>query len=104
MEALVSVIIPVYNVAHYLEEALDSVLNQSYGKLEIIIVNDGSTDESGRICDTYAEKDRRVKVIHQNNKGLSAARNTGIERSTGQVIAFLDPDDEENVFVHKEVN
>lgn len=86
-------IIPVYNVRPYIEEALDSVIGQTYRKLEIIIIDDGSTDGSGEICDRYAEQDCRIKVYHQENKGLSAARNTGLDASTGSVIAFLDPDD-----------
>ena len=90
---LVSVIIPVYNVTSYLREALDSVAKQTYLHLEIIIVDDGSTDSSGEICDGFAERDSRITVIHQENRGLSAARNTGLDRATGQVIAFLDPDD-----------
>lgn len=90
---LVSVIIPVYNVRPYIEEALDSVLNQSYANLEILLVDDGSADGSGEVCDAYAKRDRRVRVIHQENRGLSAARNAGLERMTGAAIAFLDPDD-----------
>lgn len=90
---LVSVIIPVYNVAPYLIEALDSVINQTYENLEILIIDDGSTDGSGEICDYYAEKDSRIRVIHQENKGLSAARNAGLDIMTGEVVAFLDPDD-----------
>ncbi len=90
---LVSVIIPVYNVRPYIEEALDSVLNQSYANLEILLVDDGSTDGSGEVCDAYAKRDGRVRVIHQENRGLSAARNAGLERMTGAAIAFLDPDD-----------
>ena len=90
---LVSVIVPVYNVAPYLAEALDSVCAQTYDKLEIIIVDDGSTDGSGAICDRYAEKDGRVQVIHQERKGLSGARNTGLERMTGSCVAFMDSDD-----------
>ena len=92
-DILVSVIIPVFNVQQYLSEALDSVIHQAYEKLEIIVINDGSTDDSGKICDEYAEKDARIVVIHQENKGLSAARNVGLKIMTGDVVAFLDADD-----------
>ena len=90
---LVSVIIPVYNVAPYLREALDSVVNQTYKELEIIIVDDGSTDGSASICEEYASADSRIKLIHQNNKGLSGARNTGLAHATGELVAFIDSDD-----------
>ena len=90
---LVSVIIPVYDVADYLQEALDSVIRQTYNNLEILIVDDGSTDGSGEICDRYALNDHRIIVFHQENKGLSAARNVGLDHATGDVIAFLDSDD-----------
>ena len=91
--ALVSIIIPVYNVKPYLAEALDNVLCQTYRNLEILIIDDGSTDGSGEVCNVYAEKDKRIHVIHQENRGLSAARNTGLNRMSGEAVAFLDADD-----------
>ena len=81
---LVSIIVPVYNVAPYLEQCLDSIVNQSYRNLEIILVDDGSTDESGAICDRYAEQDGRIQVVHQKNKGLSGARNRGLDIASGE--------------------
>ncbi|WP_297960241.1 glycosyltransferase [uncultured Ruminococcus sp.] len=90
---LISIIIPVYNVASYLCECLDSVVNQTYKNLEIIIVDDGSTDDSGQICDAYKKKDQRIRVIHQVNGGLSAARNAGLDIMSGDIVAFLDSDD-----------
>ena len=90
---MISVIIPVYNVKAYLAEAVESVIHQTYQDLEIILVDDGSTDGSGEICDEYAKKDNRIKVIHQQNKGLSAARNAGLDACQGEIISFLDSDD-----------
>lgn len=90
----ISVIIPVYNVEETLERAVDSVIAQTYTDLEIILVDDGSTDNSGHMADKLAETDNRIRVIHKINGGLSSARNTGIEQSTGEFIAFLDSDDE----------
>lgn len=92
-QALISVIIPVYNVEEYLRECIDSVLAQTYKNFEIILVDDGSTDSSGKICDEYAEKDSRISVIHQKNGGLSVARNTGSDASSGDYVYFLDSDD-----------
>lgn len=92
-EPLVSVLIPVYNVSRYLPQCLDSVISQTYRRLEIIIIDDGSTDDSGSICDRYAERDDRIHVIHSGNSGLSAARNLGLEYVSGQYISFLDSDD-----------
>lgn len=86
-------IIPVYNVEKYLRRCLDSVIAQTYQNLEIICVDDGSVDESGKICDQYAVRDARIKVIHQENQGLSAARNKGLDAAEGEYIAFVDSDD-----------
>lgn len=90
---MISVIVPVYNVESYLEASLDSVLNSTYKDFELILVDDGSTDKSGQICDRYLERDNRVKVIHQANGGASNARNTALDISRGEYIAFVDGDD-----------
>ena len=89
----ISVVVPIYNVEKYLPECIESVQNQSYMNLEIILVDDGSPDNSGKIADEYAKKDGRIKVIHKKNGGLSDARNAGIEVATGDYIMFLDSDD-----------
>lgn len=89
----ISVVIPVYNVEAYLRECVDSVLAQTLQDYEIILVDDGATDSSGAICDEYARQDARIRVIHQPNGGLSAARNTGLDAATGKYIYFLDSDD-----------
>ena len=90
---LVTVIIPVYNVEQYLEECIESVLRQTYTNIEIILVDDGSSDKSGKICDTYAQKHTNIKVFHKINGGLSSARNYGLTNATGEYIYFLDSDD-----------
>ena len=92
-EKLISIIVPVYNVEKYLEQCLDSIIGQTYKNLEIILVDDGSTDSSGAICDRYAEQDKRIRVIHRENGGVCAARNTALEAVTGDYIGFVDPDD-----------
>ena len=102
-QPLLSVIIPVYNVEKYLRQCVDSVINQTYKNLEIILVDDGSPDNCGKICDEYAEKDKRVKVIHQLNKGLSGARNTGTEQASGEYIAFVDSDDWLDVHMYEDL-
>lgn len=89
----VSIIIPVYNTEMYLRKTIDSILNQTYRNIEVILINDGSTDNSGKICDEYVEKDRRIKGIHKNNSGVSASRNLGIDMATGVYIQFVDSDD-----------
>lgn len=93
MEVLISVIIPVYNVEKYLSQCIESVINQTYKNFEVILVDDGSIDGSGALCDKYAEKDSRIRVIHKENAGVSAARNDGIDQSSGELIYFLDSDD-----------
>lgn len=90
----VSVVIPVYNVKPFLERCVDSVLRQTYKDLEIILVDDGSTDGSGELCDDIATRDHRIQVIHQKNQGLSGARNTGIRHAQGDFLIFMDSDDE----------
>lgn len=92
-EPLISVIVPVYNVEPYLQKCVDSVLNQSFQNFELILVDDGSIDNSGKICNEYALKDKRIKVIHQKNSGLSTARNNGFKITKGDYICFLDSDD-----------
>lgn len=89
----ISIVIPVYNIKKYLGECIDSVLNQTFTEFELILVNDGSTDGSGNICDEYKKKDSRVIVIHQENSGVSCARNKGIDAARGDYIAFVDSDD-----------
>lgn len=93
MEEIISVIVPVYNVEKYLNKCVDSIVNQTYKNLEIILVDDGSPDNCPKICDEYAKKDNRIKVIHKENGGLSDARNKGIEVATGKYIGFVDSDD-----------
>ena len=92
-ENLITVIVPVYNVEKYLEKCVNSILHQTYKNLEIILVDDGSTDNSGKICDEFKEKDKRIKVIHKLNEGQSVARNIGIDLAKGKYIGFVDSDD-----------
>lgn len=90
---LISVIVPVYNVERYLRRCVDSILHQTYQDLEVLLVDDGSTDASGAICDEYAAQEERVAAVHQKNGGLSAARNAGLERAQGTYLCFVDSDD-----------
>lgn len=90
---LISVVIPIYNVENYLHKCVDSIINQTYTNLEIILVDDGSPDNCGKICDEYEKKDSRIKVIHKINGGLSDARNAGIDIANGKYISFIDSDD-----------
>lgn len=93
MNNLISVIVPVYKVEKYIKKCIESIINQTYENLEIILVDDGSPDNCGKICDEYAKKDKRIKVIHKENGGVSSARNLGLEKSNGQYITFIDSDD-----------
>lgn len=93
MDKLVSVIVPVYNVAPFLDKMLGTVCGQTYKNLEILLIDDGSTDESGVLCDRWQQKDARIRVFHQENKGVSAARNKGIDEASGAYIMFADSDD-----------
>ncbi|SFG65331.1 glycosyltransferase family 2 protein [Oribacterium sp. WCC10] len=90
---MISVIVPVYNVEPYLRKCLDSIVNQTYKDLEILVIDDGSTDGCGKICDEYGEKDKRIRVFHTENRGLSAARNLGLDEAKGDWIGFVDSDD-----------
>ena len=93
LEPMISVIVSVYNIQNYVEKSVQSICNQTYKNLEIILVDDGATDSSGKICDELAARDSRVKVIHKPNGGLSSARNEGVKIATGEYIAFVDGDD-----------
>ena len=93
MSNLISVVVPIFNVKDYLEECLESLIKQSYASFEVLMVNDGSTDESESICLKYAQKDERFKYFYKQNGGLSDARNYGIDRAAGNYITFLDSDD-----------
>ena len=93
MKDKISIIVPVYNVEKYLAECVDSITKQTYQNLEVILVDDGSTDRSGAICDQFARMDNRIIVIHQKNRGISASRNAGLQIATGDYIGFVDSDD-----------
>ncbi len=93
LQPVVSIIIPVYNSENYLRRCIDSMLDSADMNIEVLLINDGSKDNSGKICDEYSEKDHRVKVFHQNNRGVSAARNKGIDEANGKWLYFVDSDD-----------
>lgn len=103
MDLKISFVIPIYNVESYLHQCVDSVLNQTYQNIEVILVDDGSPDRSPAICDDYAQKDNRVVVIHKENGGLSDARNEGLQKAIGDYVIFLDSDDfyKHNVFLER---
>lgn len=93
MEIGLSIILPVYNVAPYLDRCLNSIINQTYSNIQIVLVDDGSTDDSGELCEQWVRQDNRIEVVHKANGGLSSARNKGMERAVGKYIFFIDPDD-----------
>lgn len=93
LEPLISVIVPIYNVEKYLNKCVDSIINQTYKNLEIILVDDGSPDKCPELCDIYAQKDKRIKVVHKENGGLSDARNAGMAVASGEYVSFIDSDD-----------
>ena len=93
MQEKISIIVPVYNVENYLERCVESILKQTYTNFELLLINDGSTDQSGDLCDQLALRDQRIRVIHKENGGLSAARNTGIDHASSDLIGFIDSDD-----------
>ena len=90
---IISIIVPVFNVGKYLEKCIASIVGQTYTNLEIILIDDGSTDNSSQICDAWAERDSRIRVIHQKNSGVAAVRNKGLQAATGEYIGFVDSDD-----------
>ena len=89
----ISVVLPIYNVQNYLEQCVQSLIEQTYKDIEILLVDDGSTDKSGEICDKLATKDDRITVFHKENGGTHTARNLGIQKASGEYVMFLDPDD-----------
>ena len=93
MRDVVSIVVPVYNVENFLDRCVQSIVSQTYPFLEILLIDDGSTDACRRLCDDWAEKDSRIRVIHKNNAGLGMARNTGLEHATGKYVLFVDSDD-----------
>ena len=99
-KSIISVVIPIYNMEKYLNKCIESVINQTYRNLEILLIDDGSTDNSPGMCDEWAKKDNRIKVFHKTNGGLSDAKNYGIEHASGKFIGFVDSDDwiEENMY------
>jgi glycosyltransferase involved in cell wall biosynthesis len=101
MKPDISIIVPIYNVENYLEDCLDSILAQSFQNFEVILVNDGSTDRSGLICEDYAKKDVRIKVVHQEYRGVSSARNVGVANAEGEFIGFVDSDDRIDIHMYK---
>lgn len=90
---IISVIVPVYNVEAYLKQCVDSIRNQTLRETEILLIDDGSEDGCPRICDEYARADKRIRVIHQKNRGISAARNAGLQMARGEYVTFIDSDD-----------
>ena len=93
MQPLISIVIPVYNAERYINKCIDSVLSQSYANWELLLIDDGSSDDSGRICDGYSKKDDRIRTFHKRNGGVGSARNVGIEQASGDFITFIDSDD-----------
>lgn len=103
MKPIISIIVPIYNVEKYLSKCIDSILNQTFKEFELILVDDGSLDNSGRICDEYSKKDKRIRVIHKENGGVSSARNVGVESSLGNYIGFVDPDDHIDKYMYQKM-
>ena len=97
---LITIVVPIYKVEQYLENCIQSIIKQTYTNLQIILVDDGSPDNCGKICDEYALKDKRIEVVHQSNAGVSEARNIGISKAKGEYIGFVDSDDyiDENMY------
>lgn len=98
---MISVIVPVFNTEKYLDQCIQSILSQTYSNIELLLVDDGSTDSSGAICDRYAEQDSRVRVFHKPNGGVSSARNKGLEVAKGEYVIYCDADDWIDVDMYK---
>lgn len=103
MDYKVSVVVPIFNIFPYLEDCINSILEQTYDNIEIVLVDDGSTDDSGRLCEEYSEKYENIIVVHQVNAGLGMARNTGIRNAKGDYICFVDGDDYISIFIWKQI-